>query len=93
MELSMLMGENLSRMEIWSEISACDIDPRDLTKDQALWFLRRPETVIFLSETFGSVDCKKLFKLAEKLDKWDPNSDTPEEIFERISKGLFGNLE
>lgn len=72
-ELSVLAGKFIPRMELWEEF---DGPP---TKETALIFLR--ETV---PQVFPEISEKKLRRLTKRFERWDPNRDTPAEIFARI---------
>ena len=77
-ELSLLKGELYPRMDLWSEVGHC-IDPMALTKGLAVDFLTSS-----LSTLLPEVPEKKRTRMIKKFERWDPNVDTPEEIFERI---------
>ena len=77
-ELSLLKGELYPRMDLWSEVGHY-IDPMTLTKESAVDFL-----INSLSTLLPEVPEKKRTRMIKKFERWDPNADTPEEIFERI---------
>ena len=75
-ELSVLAGKFLPRMDLWEEF---DGPP---TKEIALRFLREGK-----AQVLQDIPEKKLRRLVRRFERWDPNADTPEEIFARICGG------
>ena len=84
-ELSLLKGEFLPRMPLWEEVGQIT-DPMTLTKEQAVDFLTAS-----LSTLLPEVPERKRRRMIRKFQRWDPEADTPEEVFERIWKGLTRN--
>jgi hypothetical protein len=75
-ELSVLAGKFIPRMDLWEEF---DGPP---TKETALlWLKRSPAQVL------QDIPERKLRRLTKRFERWDPNADTPEEIFARICGG------
>jgi hypothetical protein len=76
MELSVLVGKFVPRMDLWEEF---DGPP---TKEIALRFLSDRA-----AKVFPEIPEKKLRRLSKRFERWDPNADTPAEIFSRICGG------
>jgi len=77
----MLKGEWIPRMRIWNAVGDF-YDPMTLNKMEAYIFL-----VNFLATLLPEVPMKKRQKMLKKFRRWNPNVDTPEEIFTRICGG------
>lgn len=87
-ELSVLAGENISRMELWEAVSKFG-DPRHLSKEEALNFL--DEGFRFLHDFVAhpeSVVATNFDRMLESFKKHDFTIETPEEILERISSSF-----
>ena len=69
LELSLLAGKNIPRMELWEEVSEF-CDPTALTREVVL---------------------ERYPQMREAFKHWDPSQETPEEIFERICGGMYGD--
>ena len=82
-ELSLAVGEYFPRMSLWEEVWEFTSEP--LTKETALRFLNERAPKLF-----PDIPEKKLRRLTKRFERWDPNADTPEEIFARICGGLKG---
>lgn len=80
-ELSLLKEELVPRMLLWEAVGEV-ADPTSLTKEQAVAFLREGAAA-FLPK----VSERKRRRMIKKFKRWNPDSDTPEEIFERMSGG------
>lgn len=80
-ELSLLKGELFPRMELWNLVGQ-HFDPISLTKDQALAYL-----FVYSPDSLPEVPAKKIRRMVKRFERWDPEADTPEEIFERICGG------
>lgn len=80
-ELSLLKGELYPRMDLWSEVGHY-IDPMTLTKELAVDFL-----INSLSTLLPEVPEKKRTRMIKKLERWDPDADTPDEVMERLCSG------
>lgn len=72
-ELSVLAGKLLPRMDLWEEF---DGPP---SKETALLFLRDGK-----AQTLQGIPDRQLKRLIKRFERWDPNADTPAEIFARI---------
>jgi hypothetical protein len=72
-ELSVLAGKFIPRWDMWEEF---DGPP---TKERALRFLRERA-----AQVLPDIPEKKLRRLTKRFERWDPDADTPEEIFSRI---------
>ena len=72
-ELSVLVGRLIPRMDLWEEF---DGPP---TKEIALSFLRERTAPVL-----QDISERKLRRLTKRFERWDPNADTPAEIFSRI---------
>jgi hypothetical protein len=70
-ELSLLAGKNIPRMELWEEVGE-HYDPRNLTKERALQFL---------TDKLGADST-----VVKAFRRWDPNKETPEETMERLCR-------
>ena len=77
-ELSVLAGKFIPRMDLWEEF---DGPP---TKETALLFLKRSP-----AEVLQDIPERNLRRLTKRFERWDPNADTPEEIFSRICGGFW----
>jgi hypothetical protein len=80
-ELSLLKGELFPRMRLWEEVGEY-YDPMSLTKMDGYNFLAN-----FLSTLLPEVPVEKRQRMLKRFRRWDPNADTPEEIFTRICGG------
>jgi hypothetical protein len=78
-ELSVMLGHAIPRMELWSEIGGM-FPPQTLTYEQGLEFLESRKLVL------RGEHC--LSKIIKRYKKWEPNRETPEEILERICSGI-----
>ena len=83
-ELSVLAGRFLHRMDLWEEFDAFDCFSVYPTRETALRFLSERA-----AQLFPEIPEKKLRRLSKRFERWDPNADTPEEIFERICSGFW----
>jgi len=72
-ELSLAAGRLVPRMDLWEEF---DGPP---TKEIALSFLRERTAPVL-----QDIPERKLRRLTKRFERWDPNQDTPEEIFARL---------
>jgi hypothetical protein len=77
-ELSVLAGKFIPRMDLWEEF---DGPP---TKEIALRFLRERA-----AQVLQEIPERRLRRLTKRFERWDPNADTPEEIFDRICGGFL----
>ncbi len=84
-ELSVLAGKFIPRMELWEEFDAFDCFSVYPTKEIALRFIRDGK-----AQVLQEIPEKKLRRLTKRVERWDPNQDTPEEIFARICGGENG---
>lgn len=75
-ELSVLANRFIPRMELWEEFNGPP------TKEIALGFLRDRA-----SQVFPEIPERRLRRLYKHIERWDPNADTPAEIFARICGG------
>jgi len=80
-ELVMLKGEWIPRMRIWNAVGDF-YDPVALTKEEAVIFLTN-----FAATLLPEVPAKKRLRMIKRFKRWDPDADTPEEIFTRICGG------
>ena len=81
-ELSVLAGKFLPRMDLWDEFDSFahfDVHP---SKEIALRFLREGKAPIL-----QGIPERKLRRLTKRFERWDPDADTPEQIFSRICGG------
>ena len=84
-ELSLLKGELFPRMELWNLVGE-HYDPSTLNEMEAYTFFS-----CFLDTLSPEVPVKKRKAALKKFRRWDPNADTPEEVFERICGGESRN--
>ena len=84
-ELSLLRGELFPRMVLWKEVGHRS-NPMALTKELAVDFL-----INSLSTLLPEVPERRRRGMIQRFERWDPNADTPEEVFERICGGESRN--
>ena len=83
-EVCLLKGEYISRMELWGEVGEL-FDPVSITKAQAVAYLCYLS--IHAADLLPEVPARKIRRMIKRFERWDPNADTPEEIFKRICGG------
>ncbi len=84
-ELSVLAGRFIPRMSLWEEFDSFASFSVYPSKEIALRFLRDGS-----AQVLQEIPEKKLRRLTKRFERWDPNADTPEEIFARICGGWKG---
>jgi len=87
-ELCMTMGKPVPRYGIWTSMALQDAHPAfDLTPEKAANYLENGTGKI-LDQCRKTAGEKKWAKLVARVRKFNPDQDTPEEVFTRLCKGL-----
>ncbi len=83
-ELSLALDRPVSRFELWISMAGQGAHPlSSLTPEQAARYLETGTSKV-LDQGRRTLGAKKWAKLVERVSRFDPESQTPEEIMERL---------